>query len=83
MQYTLFFAGTTKVLLRVSFDPVQIIVVKCQASQRRVQGRRQILERGRIKTAEYRTPVSSGAWLAIAVENHTSVFMSGCQYQNL
>ena len=80
MQFTLFGAGALEVLLRVQFDPVQIIVIQGQAAEGRIDSRSQLFDCRLIKTAQFRAPVGIGARLPAGVVDHAAVLAAHRQH---
>ncbi|MNF74690.1 hypothetical protein D3C84_567290 [compost metagenome] len=83
VQFALFVAGRLEVLLCVQFDPVEIVIVECQAAQRRVQRRGQLLDCRRIETAELRATVAVGARLPAGVMDDAVVSVADGEDQHL
>jgi len=83
LQLALLVAGGLEVLLGVAFDPVQIIVIKGQAAQRRIRGGGQLLERGAVECAQLRAAGTVGARLAAGVANDPVIAAAHRQYQHL
>ncbi|MNE82943.1 hypothetical protein D3C80_1797150 [compost metagenome] len=75
--------GCLKMLLRMQFDPVQVVVTQGQAAQRAVDGFGQLPQALLIEVRLQRAPFGIDAGTALGVMQNTAVVAANGQYHHL